>query len=255
MAQQPRDYGKEAVDRHRETRGKVSIAPKMTVETLDDLSIAYTPGVATVCMAIHADVSESYHLTNRANTVAVITDGSEVLGLGNIGLRVARICQALEMRVLGMRRSVTEPLEGQSPTDLLLPPRDLPLILQQSDFLIICLPGTHETLGLLGERELQQMKQGSYLINVGRGGIVDEEALVRLLRTGHLAGAALDVFAQEPLPTESPLWDEPGLLLTAHIAGNSLRYEERATDLFLENLGRYLEGQDLLNVYDPDRGY
>ena len=89
MAEQPRDYGKEAVDRHRETRGKVSIAPKMKVETLDDLSIAYTPGVAAVCMAIHADKSESYHLTNRANAVAIVTDGSAVLGLGNIGPEAA----------------------------------------------------------------------------------------------------------------------------------------------------------------------
>ena len=89
MSTEPRDYGKEAVIRHRETRGKVSIAPKMKVETLDDLSIAYTPGVATVCMAIHADKSESYHLTNRANTVAVVTDGSAVLGLGNIGPEAA----------------------------------------------------------------------------------------------------------------------------------------------------------------------
>ena len=89
MAQRSRDYGKEAIDRHRETRGKVSIAPKMTVETLDDLSIAYTPGVASVCMTIHADLSESYHLTNRANTVAVVTDGSAVLGLGNIGPEAA----------------------------------------------------------------------------------------------------------------------------------------------------------------------
>ena len=89
MAQQSRDYGKEAIDRHRETRGKVSIAPKMTVETLDDLSIAYTPGVASVCMEIHGDPSESYHLTNRANTVAVVTDGSAVLGLGNIGPEAA----------------------------------------------------------------------------------------------------------------------------------------------------------------------
>ncbi|SVB62959.1 uncharacterized protein METZ01_LOCUS215813, partial [marine metagenome] len=89
MAQQSRDYGKEAIDRHRETRGKVSIAPKMTVETLDDLSIAYTPGVASVCMTIHGDLSESYHLTNRANTVAVVTDGSAVLGLGNIGPEAA----------------------------------------------------------------------------------------------------------------------------------------------------------------------
>ena len=89
MATNSRDYGQEAIDRHRETRGKVSIAPKMTVETLDDLSIAYTPGVASVCMAIHADKSESYHLTNRANTVAIVTDGSAVLGLGNIGPEAA----------------------------------------------------------------------------------------------------------------------------------------------------------------------
>ncbi len=89
MAIETRDYGKEAVERHRETRGKISIASKMKVETLDDLSIAYTPGVATVCMAIAADQSESYHLTNRANTVAVVTDGSAVLGLGNIGPEAA----------------------------------------------------------------------------------------------------------------------------------------------------------------------
>ncbi|MDA0263914.1 MAG: NADP-dependent malic enzyme [Chloroflexi bacterium] len=89
MVANSRDYGQEAIDRHRETRGKVSIAPKMKVETLDDLSIAYTPGVASVCMAIHADKSESFHLTNRANTVAVVTDGSAVLGLGNIGPEAA----------------------------------------------------------------------------------------------------------------------------------------------------------------------
>ncbi len=89
MATETRDYGKEAVERHRETRGKISIAPKMKVETLHDLSIAYTPGVATVCMAIAADKSESYHLTNRANTVAIVTDGSAVLGLGNIGPEAA----------------------------------------------------------------------------------------------------------------------------------------------------------------------
>ena len=89
MATETRDYGKEAVERHRETRGKVSIAPKMKVETLHDLSIAYTPGVATVCMAIAEDKSESFHLTNRANTIAVVTDGSAVLGLGNIGPEAA----------------------------------------------------------------------------------------------------------------------------------------------------------------------
>ena len=89
MATETRDYGKEAVERHRETRGKISIAPKMKVETLHDLSIAYTPGVATVCMAIAEDRYESFHLTNRANTIAVVTDGSAVLGLGNIGPEAA----------------------------------------------------------------------------------------------------------------------------------------------------------------------
>ncbi len=178
-----------------------------------------------------------------------------VLGLGRIGSRVAKLCRAMDMRVLAMRRSVTEPDAGQGDVDLLLPPGDLSRILQESDFLIICLPGTQETFGLVGEAEIRQMKRGSYVLNVGRGGIVDEDALVRALRDGHLAGAALDVFAREPLPPDSPLWREPRLLMTAHVAGNSLLYEERAVDLFLDNLRRYLDGQPLLNVYDPDRGY
>ena len=178
-----------------------------------------------------------------------------VLGLGHIGLRVAHLCRALEMRVVGMRRSVTASLEDEGSAHMILPPEELPRLLQEGDFLIICLPRTKETLGLLGERELGQMKRGSYLINVGRGGIVDEEALVHALHNGHLAGAALDVFSQEPLPPESPLWDEPGVLLTAHMAGNTPHYEERATDLFLENLRHYLAGQELLNLYDPQRGY
>ena len=178
-----------------------------------------------------------------------------ILGLGKIGSRVAKLCRALDMRVLAMRRSVAEAVAGRGDVDLLLPPRDLPRMLRESDFLIICLPGTPETLGLLGEEQIRQMKRGSYILNVGRGGIVDETALVNALRDGHLAGAALDVFSREPLPSDSPLWSEPRLLMTAHIAGNSLLYEERATDLFLENLRRYVDGQDLLNVYDPDRGY
>ena len=178
-----------------------------------------------------------------------------ILGLGKIGSRVARLCRAMDMRVLAMRRTITEPVEGQGDVDLVLPPRDLPRMLQESDFLIICLPGTQETFGLVGEQEIRRMKRGSYILNAGRGGIIDEEALVQALRDGRLAGAALDVFAREPLPSDSPLWREPRLLMTAHVAGNSLLYEERAVELFLENLRRYLDGRDLLNVYDPDRGY
>ncbi len=178
-----------------------------------------------------------------------------ILGLGTIGRRIGYLCKALDMRVLGMRRSVTTALEGQDETDLMLPPQDLPRILRESDFLVVCLPRTQETTGLLGAKEIQGMKRGAYLVNIGRGGIVDEQALVQALRAGHLAGAALDVFAHEPLPQESPLWNEPKVLLTAHVAGSSPRYEERATELFLDNLSRYLGGRELRNVYDPDRGY
>ena len=178
-----------------------------------------------------------------------------ILGMGNIGGRVARLCKALDMRVLGIRRSVTVAQENQGDADLLLPPRDLPLVLRDSDFLVVCLPGTPETAGLLGADEIRLMKEGACLINVGRGGIVDEDALVEAVRSGRLAGAALDVFAQEPLPPDSPLWSEPRILLTAHNAAHSHRYEERATELFLENLRRYLDGRELLNVHDRERGY
>ena len=178
-----------------------------------------------------------------------------ILGMGNIGGRVARLCKALDMRVLGMRRSVTTVQESRGDADLLLPPRELPLMLRESDFLVVCLPGTRETAGLLGADEFRQMKEDACLINVGRGGIVDEEALVEAVRSGRLGGAALDVFAQEPLPPDSPLWSEPRILLTAHNAAHSHRYEERATELFLENLRRYLDGRELLNVHDRERGY
>ena len=178
-----------------------------------------------------------------------------ILGMGNIGGRVARLCKALDMRVLGMRRSVTAAQEGPGEADLILPPSDLPLLLRESDFLVLSLPMTRETAGLIGPAELRQMKEGAFLINVARGGLVDEDALVEAVRTGRLAGAALDVFTQEPLPPDSPLWSEPRILLTAHNAAHSYQYEERATELFIENLRRFLDGRELVNVHDRERGY
>ena len=178
-----------------------------------------------------------------------------ILGMGSIGSRVARLSRALDMRVLGMRRSVTAAQEGQGDADLILPPSDLPFMLRESDFLVLTLPLTRETAGLIGPAELRQMKEGAYLINVARGGLVDEDALVEAVQSGRLAGAALDVFTQEPLPPDSPLWDEPRIMLTAHNAAHSYEYEERATRLFIENLSRYLDGRELLNVHDRERGY
>ena len=179
-----------------------------------------------------------------------------ILGLGKIGSRVARLCRALDMRVLAMRRSVAEPVAGQGDVDLLLPPRDLTRMLRESDFLIICLPGTPETFGLLGEEQIRQMKRGSYIVNVGRGGIVDEvcphQRTARRPPGGRGPGRLrkrASAPGQPPVERAAAPDDRPRCRQLPAL------YEERATDLFLENFRRYLDGQNLLNVYDPDRGY
>jgi phosphoglycerate dehydrogenase-like enzyme len=112
-----------------------------------------------------------------------------------------------------------------------------------------------ETKGLIGEETLRWMKPKSYLVNVARGKIVDEEALVKAIKTGHLAGAALDAFAQEPLSPESELWSLDNVIITPHLAGLFRDYPERVLDLFCENLERFLEGKDLINVLETGRGY
>jgi phosphoglycerate dehydrogenase-like enzyme len=117
------------------------------------------------------------------------------------------------------------------------------------------LPLTQATRGLIGEAELAAMKPGSYLIDVSRGGIIQQPALITALQEKKLAGAALDVFPEEPLPANNPLWKLPNVIITPHIAGSSAVYNQRAVDLFVENLKRYLAGSPLFNLYNPDLGY
>ncbi len=181
-----------------------------------------------------------------------------IVGLGAIGREVARLARAFGMRVLACRRSCRQPQERppEAPeVDLLLPAADLPRLLAEADYVVLAVPLTPETRGLIGRDELAAMKQGARLVNVARGAVVDEEALVEALRSGHLAGAVLDVFQHEPLPADSELWDLPGVLLTPHVSGGTPRYMERAIELFCDNLRRYLTGQPLRNVVDPQRGY
>ncbi|HXG41262.1 MAG TPA: D-2-hydroxyacid dehydrogenase [Dehalococcoidia bacterium] len=181
-----------------------------------------------------------------------------IVGLGAIGREVARLAKALGMRVLACRRSCQEPQErppDAPEVDLLLPPSHLPQLLAEADYLVLAVPLTPETRGLIGRQELASMRQGACLINVARGPVVDEDALVEALRSGHLGGAVLDVFSQEPLPADSDLWGLPNVLLTPHISGGTPRYMERAVDLFCDNLRRYLAGEPLRNVVDPLRGY
>lgn len=177
-----------------------------------------------------------------------------IVGLGTIGRRVAEIAQVLGMRVVATRR---RPPEGEADdlVDRWYPAGRLRDLLAESDFVLLALPGTAETTGLIGAPELAALKPTAYLINIARGSVVAEDALVEALRDRRIAGAALDVFVQEPLPADSPLWDLENVILTCHVSGPTARYNERAAALFCENLGRYLAGDPLLNEVDYAAGY
>lgn len=162
------------------------------------------------------------------------------------------LAQAFEMRVIGMRRNP----EKTSPyVDNMVGPDRLREVLVSADFVVNTLPQTAATTHLLGVDELAAMKPTSYLVNIGRGATIDEIALANALQNGTIAGAALDVFEQEPLPDSSPLWTMPNVLITSHYAGASPHYHERALDIFLDNLQRFKDGRPLRNVVDKQHGY
>ncbi|HWQ28882.1 MAG TPA: D-2-hydroxyacid dehydrogenase, partial [Dehalococcoidia bacterium] len=169
------------------------------------------------------------------------------------GEEVARLASAFGMRVLGMRRSATRREEREKVT--VLPPGDLPFLLAESDYAVLAVPLTPETTKLIGPAQLASMKPGAILINVARGEVVDEAALVRALQEGPIGGAALDVFEREPLPPDSPLWGMPNVLVSPHVSGSSAHYDDLAADIFADNLRRYLAGEPLRNRVDPVLGY
>jgi len=177
-----------------------------------------------------------------------------IVGPGNIGREVARLAKAFGMRVLATRRSAKKAGRARY-IDVMLPQNQLPQLLAESDFVVLALPLTHETTGLIGEEELRAMKPTAYLINIARGGVVNEEVLIRALEENWIAGAGLDVFATEPLPTDSKLWELPNVILSPHISGGMEDYIEQATKLFLKNLSRYLNEEKLLNIVDKKKGY
>jgi len=183
----------------------------------------------------------------RSKTVGIV-------GLGRIGRELARLCQTFGMRVVATRRSARKVTRARN-VDKVLPREQLPELLSQSDFVVIAVPLTSETRGLIGEEELRAMKPTAYLINIARGAIVDEEALVRALREEWIAGAGLDVFATEPLAPDSPLREFANVIFSPHVAGDIENYNAQATELFCENLRRYLQAKKLLNVVDKNRGY
>ena len=175
-----------------------------------------------------------------------------IIGLGNIGREVARLAKAFGMRVLAVD---VKRLVRARYVDIMLPRDQLRYLLTESDFVVLSLPFTPETNKLIGEEELRTMKSTAYLINISRGGVVDEEALICALDEHWIAGAGLDVFATEPLPADSRLWQLPNVIFSPHIAGAMEDYNMRATEVFSENLRRYLNGKRLLNVVDKKKGY
>jgi phosphoglycerate dehydrogenase-like enzyme len=174
-----------------------------------------------------------------------------VVGTGSIGRAIVERARPFGMRVVGVKRTVREDDEAWQYADDLYATADLPTALGEADYVAVTLPGTPETRRLLDAEAIAAIKPGAYFANVGRGSVVDEAALVEALESGHLSGAALDVFEVEPLPEESPLWRLDNVIVSAHTTDvvpdliNSAQ-----TDLFCENLRRYLAGDELLNVLD-----
>jgi phosphoglycerate dehydrogenase-like enzyme len=166
-----------------------------------------------------------------------------IAGMGGIGRALARLAKACGMRVLGTKRTALDDVN----VDELLPPDQLHRLLSESHYVVLALPLTNETRNLLGERELAMMRDDAVLINVARGAVVDEKALIHALRRRQFRGATLDVFAEEPLPADSPLWELDNCVITPHNAGLSPLGNRRLAELFLDNLGRYARGEPLRN--------
>ena len=180
-------------------------------------------------------------------------EGSTVLvaGLGGIGQQVAKRCKALGMTVLGVKRRVDE-VENVDEVHAL---DDLKSIVGRADHIVLTLPGTAQTEKLIGADVLALTKPGVTIVNVGRGTVIDEDALIDALRSGQVGFAALDVFAVEPLPADSPLWDFDNVLVSPHSGGLDSREDERICEIFCDNLRAYLAGRPLANVVDPALGY
>ncbi|MEP7286909.1 MAG: D-2-hydroxyacid dehydrogenase [Chloroflexota bacterium] len=190
-----------------------------------------------------------------------------ILGYGNIGREIARVAHTFGMTILATRRTVMNPAPNNSYTEpgigdpdialveRLYPPEATQSMVALCDFVVVIVPLTEATKGLINQNVLAAMKKTAFLINMARGGVVDEDALIKALQAEQIAGAALDVFVQEPLPSSSPLWKLENVIISPHLGGNTNHYHESAAEVFIENLERYLSKRELLNRVDRTRGY
>lgn len=174
-----------------------------------------------------------------------------IIGLGNIGKRTAQLCKAFDMRVLGTKRRV-EPVEN---VDHVFPVSELRDHLPLVDYVVVAAPLTQETRYMLGMPEFKAMKKSAYYINIGRGAVADEPALIKALEEDWISGAYLDALEVEPLPSDHPFWDMENVLLVPHDSHSSPYIGDRIVDIFCDNLKRYVAGEKLSHICDPNKGY
>lgn len=248
--------------------------------TITTMSGIHAVPMAEFClgmmMALSMNVREMIRLqsnsswgTNRWDTFSRVELRGSTLGLigyGTIAREIARQVRALGMDVVALNRSgqrtpsrgLSYPGVGDPDATIpraIYPITDLLDVLPQCDYVVILAPYTPATHHLIGAAALAAMKSSAILVNLARGPLLDEAALVHALQQGQIAGAGLDVFEQEPLPSDSPLWPLENVIISPHVSGMSLRYDERASDVFAENLRRYANGEPLLNLVDRQHGY
>lgn len=189
-----------------------------------------------------------------------------IVGYGSIGRQIARLLQPFGVTTLAAKHNAMQiedrgyTLDGLGDPQgdfvhRIYPFQALASMLKECHFVVVTVPLTAQTRGLLNAKTLNALRPGAYLVDISRGGVIDHVALLESLKNGKLSGAALDVFPEEPLPANNPLWQMPNVIITPHISGSSPHYEERAVDLFSENILRYLGGLPLYNLFDRQRGY
>lgn len=231
-----------------------------TVTTMSGLT---APAIAEWVMGVLVMLAKGMHLSVRDQSeqlwrrrfVAELGGKTVgIAGMGAVGRETARRAHAFGMQVIGSRR--TAPPGATDPDcDELVPHSQLGSILERSDFVVLCVPLTPETHHLIGEAELRRMKPTASLVNIARGPVVDQRALIKALQEGWIASAAVDVTDPEPLPADNELWRQPNLIITPHISGSIENYLPKATEMFLANLRRYVAGEPLRNLVKPELGY
>lgn len=201
----------------------------------------------------YAEVAEAQKDSRWERRVPVSLNGKTlgILGLGAIGQELAKLATMLRMEVLGTRRNPA-PVEGVSEV---LPPERTDEVLARSDFVVLLLPSTPETENFINAERLAKMKPGAWLLNFGRGSAIVDGDLVAAVKGGKIAGALLDVFRQEPLPSDHPFWTTKGIKVVPHVGGMHAERDKAVAKLFVENLGRFLDGRPLLALVDRAAGY